>query len=108
VRRTSSPSRKLEVVAEDHRPDVVLFEVQGEARDLLSAVRNGELEHLPRHRGGQPVDPGDAVLHLQHRADFADIDVRQVGRLDLLEEDVLQLARSQNGISRHGIALRRL
>ncbi len=99
---------KLEVVAEDHRPDVVFLEVERETGDLLPGLRHGELEHLPRHRGGEPVDPGDAVLHLQHGADFADVDVRQVGRLDFLQQDVFQLAGSEDGISRHGIALRRL
>src|SRR5690349_4710995 len=75
-----------------------------------TAVRRyGRLRPSPparfRHRGRQSVDTGDAVLHLQHGADFADIDVRQIRRLDLLEEEVFQLAGTQDRISGHGSGL---
>src|SRR6267154_2245316 len=83
---------QLEVVAENHGADVVFLEVQREPGDLLAGPRDREFEHFARHGGREPVDPGDAVLHLEDGADFADIDVRQVSRLDFLEEEVLQLA----------------
>src|SRR5438876_202852 len=99
---------QLEIVAENHGADVVFLEIQREAGNLLAGRRDGEFEHLARHRGGQPVNPGDAVLHLEDRADFADVDVRQVSRLDFLEEEVLQLAGTQYRISRHWYRRERL
>jgi len=102
------PLAQHEVVAEDDGPDVVFLQVQRLADDLVSGVRRGELQHLPRHRRREAVDPGDAVLDLQHRADLADVDLRQVGGLDLLEEDFLKLAGSEDGIGGHSTALERL
>src|SRR5207249_1818459 len=92
---------QLEVVAENHGADVVFLEVQGEPGDLLAGPRDREFEHLARHGGREPVDPGDAVLDLEDGADFADVDVRQVSGLDFLEEKVLQLAGTQDGVGGH-------
>ena len=69
--RTSSPSLICEVVAEDDHADGVLFEVEGQADDAA-----GELDHFAGHHAGQAVDAGDAVAHLEHAADLADVDLR--------------------------------
>ena len=58
------------VVAEEHRADAFLFEVQRDAED---AVR--ELEHLAGHRLLDAVHAGDAVADRDDRADFGDVDV---------------------------------
>ncbi len=87
---------ELEVVAEDGGADVVLFQVEHQARHRLTGLRGGELEHLARHRRLQAVDAGDAVAHLEHGADFRDVGRGDVGRGDLAEEDVLQLAGTKN------------
>src|SRR2546427_423231 len=102
------PLAQHEVVAEDHGPDVVFLQVQRLADDLVSGVRRDELQHLPGHRRRETVDPGDAVLDLQHGPDLAHVDLRQVGGLDLLEEDFFELARSEDGIGGHSAALERL
>ena len=44
----------------------------------------------------EPVDAGDAVLHLEDGADFGGVDGREVGGLDFLEEDVLEFAGAQH------------
>src|SRR5213595_869690 len=82
------PLAQLQVVAEDHRADVVLFEVERLADHLIARLGRRELEHFARHGRGEPVDARDAVLHLEHRADLPDIELGQVGRLDFLEEDL--------------------
>ena len=51
------------VVAEDHRADRLLLEVEGHAHDPA-----GELEQLGRQRALEAVDLGDAVADLDHRA----------------------------------------
>src|SRR5207244_12600704 len=94
--------------AQDHAPDAVVPQVQRLADYLGSAIRRGELQHLPGHRRREAVDPGDAVLDLPHGADLADVDLRQIGRLDLLEEDFFKLAGSEDGIGGHSAALERL
>ena len=58
------------VLAEQHRADAVLFEVQ---RDAEHAVR--ELEHLARHGALAAVHARDAVAERHHRADFGHVDV---------------------------------
>ena len=68
---------ELEVVAQDGGADVVLFEVQHQAGDRLAGLLGGELEHLAGHRRLEPVDAGDAVLHLEDGADFGDVDRRR-------------------------------
>src|SRR2546422_3278551 len=60
------PLLDMLVGAQDHRTDVVLFQVE---RDPLEAA--GELQQLPGHRPVQPVDLGDAVPDLEHGADSA-------------------------------------
>ena len=70
------PLAQHEIVSEDHRPDVVLFEVQ----------------RLPGH-----LVPG------LRGHDLADVDLGEIGRLDFLEQDLFQFAGSQDGIGRHGI-----
>ena len=50
-------------VAEEDAPDVVLFEVVGEAEDAV-----GELDHFSHHRIPQAVDAGDAVSDLEDAA----------------------------------------
>ena len=92
---------QLEVVAEDRRTDVVLLQVEHQPRHGLAGFLRRELEHLARHRRLKAVDAGDAVADLQHGADLRHVGGRQVGGRDLAEQDVLELARTQNGIGGH-------
>src|SRR2546427_626130 len=75
------PLLDMLVGAQDHRTDVVLFQVE---RDPLEAA--GELQQLPGHRPVQPVDLGDAVPHLEHGADFGHVYLLLEG-LHLLSDD---------------------
>ena len=61
---------ELQVVAQDGGADVVLFEVEHQARDRLAGLLRGELEHLAGHGRLQAVDAGDAVPHLEDGADL--------------------------------------
>ena len=70
VRLTGSPSLMAVVLAEQHRADAVLFEVQ---RDAEHAVR--ELEHLAGHGALAAVHAGDAVADRHHGADFGHVHV---------------------------------
>ena len=81
VRLTVSPSRDVEVVAEDDDADGVLFEVQREAEGPVL-----ELHHLRGHDLLEAVDPGDAVTDLEDGADLVDVEVDVEG-LDLLADD---------------------
>ena len=81
------PLLEVEVLPEDNRPDGVLLEVESET---LGAI--GELEHLPRHAVGDPVDLGDSVPDLEHRADLIDGQRRAVP-LDLFLENRGDLVR---------------
>jgi hypothetical protein len=87
-------------LAHDHRADVVLFEVQRERRHRVTGVRRRDREHLGGHGLGQPVDARDAVLHLQDLADLLGVQLLLV-LLDLVEEDVLDLAGPELGLVRH-------
>ena len=58
------------VVAEEHRADRVLLEVQ---RDAEHAVR--ELDHLARHGALDALKAGDAVADGHHRADLGHVHV---------------------------------
>ena len=69
------------VLAQQHGADVVLFEVEHEARDVVR-----QLEHLGHERVAQAVDARDAVADLQHRADLVDLDLSLVV-LDLRLQD---------------------
>ena len=92
---------ELEVVAHDDGADVVLLQVERQAGDRLAGLRGRELEHLARHRRLEAVDAGDAVPHLEHGADFRDVGRGEVGGLDLAEQDVLDLAGTEDGFSGH-------
>ena len=59
----------LQVIAEDDHAHRIFFEVEGQAEDAA-----GKLDHLAGHHAGQAVDAGDAVAHLDHPADLADVD----------------------------------
>ena len=61
----------------------------------------GELEHLAGDRGLEAVDAGDAVAHLEHGADLVDVVRAEVRRLDLAEQDVLELAGTEGRVSGH-------
>ena len=68
-------------LAEQHRGDVVLLEVQ---RQPGHAV--GQLQLLQGDAAHQPVDAGDAVADLDDGADLFDVDVDLIA-LDLRLED---------------------
>jgi hypothetical protein len=55
----------LEPVAQDHGPDVVLLQVQGQGGHRLAGLGGVDLQHLAGHRLREAVDAGDSVLHLQ-------------------------------------------
>src|SRR5439155_903826 len=61
------------VVAEEHRADLVLLEVEDHPDDVA-----GELEQLTRHRLLEPVDAGDAVADLDDAPDLLQVDLRLV------------------------------
>ena len=69
-------------LAEEHRADAFLFEVQ---RDAEHAVR--ELEHLARHGVLDAVHARDAVADRDDAADFGHVDVDGVAA-DLLADDL--------------------
>jgi hypothetical protein len=50
----------------------------------------------------QPIDTSDSVLYLEDRTDFLDIELVEVGGLDLTEQDVLDLAGTQRCFGCHG------
>ena len=68
-------------LAEHHRADVVLFEVQRETERAAL-----ELEQLVDRGVGQPRDARDAVADLQHATDLLGLD-RRVEALDVLAQD---------------------
>ena len=72
----------LGVLAEQHRADALLLEVQ---RDAEHAVR--ELEHLAGHRALDAVHARDAVADRHDGADFGDVDVDGVAA-NLLADDL--------------------
>ena len=61
----------FQIIAEDDHAHGIFFEVEGQSDDSA-----GKLDHLARHDAGQAVDAGDAVAHLDHPADLADVDAR--------------------------------
>ena len=69
VRRTSSPSLISVIFAQQHRPHLVFFQVQGDARDVM---RN--LDHLPGHHFFQAVYAGDALADRDHRSGLGNAD----------------------------------
>ena len=68
----------LDVVAQDHGADHVLFEVERETVQLVA-----EIEHLAGHGAGEAVDAGDPVADLEHRAHLVDVELGLVA-LELL------------------------
>ena len=72
----------LGVLAEQHRADAVLFEVQRDAED---AVR--KLEHLAGHGPLDAVNARDAVAKRDDAADFGDVDLDRVAA-DLVADDL--------------------
>src|SRR2546422_3671147 len=81
------PLLDMLVGAQDHRADVVLFQVQ---RDPLEPAR--KLQQLAGHRPIQPVDLGDAVPDLEHGADFGHVYLLLEG-LHLISDDCADLFR---------------
>src|SRR5262249_32932641 len=75
------------IVTEEHGADVVLFEAQDHADDVVR-----EVQQLPRHRLLEAVDAGDAVAHLDHPADLGEIHLG-LEPLDLAPDDLADLAR---------------
>ena len=75
------------VVAEQHRADLIFFQVQ---RDAENVVR--EFQHLAGHAAVQAVNARDAVADRNHRADFFDRD-RLLVILDLLAQNLCDLVR---------------
>ena len=92
---------ELQVVAEDDGADVVFFEVEREAGDDVLGLGGGELEHLAGHGLAEAVDAGDTVLHFQDRTDFLDVEVGEIGSVDLAEENVLDFAGAKGGLGGH-------
>ena len=68
-------------VAEEGGADVVLLEVEREARDAVL-----ELDHLHRDGGLEAVEAGDAVADLEDGADLGEVGLDVVA-LDLLAQD---------------------
>jgi len=52
------------VVSQDHAPDIVLLQVQGDPQNAVC-----KLHHLRGHHIAQPVDPGDPVPNLEDGSD---------------------------------------
>ena len=77
----------LRVVAEQHRADLIFFQVQ---RDAEYAVR--EFQHFAGHAAVQAVNARDAVADGNHRADFLHRD-RLLIVLDLLAQYLCDLVR---------------
>src|SRR4051812_10101728 len=97
------PFLELEVVTKNNGADVVFLEIQSERCNLLASFGGRDLEHLASHGLSESVNAGDSVLHFQDGADFLDVELVQVRRFDLAEENVLDLAGAQNGFSGHCI-----
>ena len=75
-------------LAEQHRADVVLLEVQRQPGDVV-----GQLEHLQRHAVVEPVDAGDAVGDREHGADLGEVGALGLQALDPLAQDLGNLVR---------------
>ena len=69
VRRTSSPSLNCGVVAEEHGADLIFFEVQ---RDAGNVVR--KLDEFAGHDRFEAVDTGDTVADRDHEPGLRDVD----------------------------------
>ena len=71
----------LGIVAQDHGPDIVLFEVEGHPVDSL-----GKFKHLGGHATGKPLDPGDPVPGLDDLPYLFDLHL-DLKLLDVLLQD---------------------
>ncbi len=69
--------------------------------DRLAGALGGELEHLARDGRVEAVDTGDAVTDLEHRTDFRHVGRGEVGGGDLPQQDVFELAGTEDGFSGH-------
>ena len=78
----------LRVVAQQHRADLVFFQVHGDARHVVR-----ELDQFAGHDLFQAVDSGDTVAHRDHRANLGDVD-RALVVLDLLAQNTGNFVRS--------------
>ena len=74
---------------------------RGSCGDDLLGLGGGEFEHFTGHDLAEAIDTGDAVLHFEDGADFLDVEIGEVGGLDLTEEDVLDFAGAQGGLGGH-------
>ena len=80
------PFGDVAVLAQDDRAHAVLFQVQGDAeRGRLARVDGRELQQLAGHRLGEPVDAGNPVAYLDHRAHVGGAH-RRLGVLDLVAQ----------------------
>ena len=77
---------------EEDGPDVLLFEVQGQAENPA-----GELQELVVHDPVEAVEPGDPVADGRDGPDLPDIDARLVS-FDMLLDDLRDLI----GFDAHG------
>ena len=87
-------------VTHDDRTDVVLFEVQRERGHGVTRGGGRDLEHLRRHRLRQAIDAGDSVSYLENFTDLLRLELVFVP-LDLVEQDVLDLAGAELGVVGH-------
>jgi hypothetical protein len=92
---------ELEIVAENHGPEVVFLQVQREADDGVPRLGGRKLQHLTGHRRLEPVDAGGTVFDLEDRSDLLDVQRSKVGSFDFPEEDVLQFTGPEDRVSRH-------
>ena len=92
---------ELEPVAENDGADVVFFEIEREGGDFVAGLGGGDLEHLAGHRLEEPVNAGDTVLYLEQRTDIFDVELVEIRRFDLAEEDVLDFGGAQRGFGGH-------
>jgi hypothetical protein len=85
VRLTSLPSRKLRVVAQQHRAHLILFQAHRQAGNAMR-----KRQQLARHDLIQAMNAGNAVAQRNDRANLIDPNLRVVIR-DLLAEDLRNL-----------------
>ena len=92
---------QLEVVAKDHRADVVLFEVQRLRDNDVSSLAGADLEHLAGHGLRETVDACNTILHFEDSADLVNVDLVEIRRFDLAQQNVLDLTRAECGFGSH-------
>src|SRR5262249_22119328 len=87
------PFFDLGIGTEQHGPDVVLFQVQGHAINVMR-----ELQQLPGHAFFETEDAGNTVTHRNHRADLGEFDLADIA-FNLALDDVANFCCSN---LRHG------